>query len=273
MKLLLKIGLVGFALYCAALLYVYVKQRSFMYFPPMHGAQADVFAARGETILNVSLGGTGEMRAIYGPPPNDDAPVILFFHGNGSAAHQYTPYFDDFKAWGAGFLAAEYPGYAGNLGAPNEADIFASGQAHYDALLGQGIKPEKIYIFGHSLGAAVAVDVAKNNKAKGLILGAPFLSMKAMARQQMPFFPTGILIKDGYRSDLKIIDIETPLLIVHGSMDEMIPLSQAEQLYGLKPGEKQFAVIENGRHDFWNTAGPLHIQRFIARQEAGISAP
>ncbi len=263
MKLLIWIIIGAVGLYLAALLFVCVTQRNFMYFPPSASASSDVFMARGEQVIAIEVDGIGPINAIYAPPPKDGAPVILFIHGNGSAAHEYAQHFDAFKSWGAGFLAVEYPGYAANIGAPSEQAILKSAQAHYDYLRSNDITPSQIIIFGHSLGAAVAVDLAKNNASAGLVIGSPFLSMQAMGRKQMPWFPSSLLMKDKYRSDLKILGVEEDLLVLHGDQDELIPHAQGKALYELHGGTKEFVSIKGGRHQLWGAEMSKHIQIFV----------
>lgn len=257
------IGAVG--LYLIALLFVYFAQRGFMYFPPEEPIPDWFFSEHDEQILPVTLNGIGAIKSIYSPPPTEGAPVILFIHGNGSAAHEYTEHFEAFRSWGAEYLAVEYPGYAGNPGTPNEDDILRTALANYDALIDMGIEPEHIVIYGDSLGAACAVHVASQRQAAGLILSAAFLSMQAMAQQQMPWFPTSILLKDKYRSDLKIPSITEPLLLLHGDADELIPHTQGKALYDLHQGNKQFILIKGGQHHLWNTDMPAHIKAAVAR--------
>lgn len=247
------------ALYLAALIYVYVAQRKFMYFPPPAPIPQDVFAGR---ILPISVEGIGEINSIYSPPPTNGAPVILFIHGNGSAAHQYEDHYEAFSSWGAGYLGMEYPGYAANVGTPNERDILKTALSNYDALIAKGIAPENIIIFGHSMGAASAVHVAKNRESAGLVLGSPFLSMQAMSRLQMPFFPTSLVLKDTYRSDQRIGSVTQPLLVLHGEKDELIPHSQGKALFGLHKGEKNFVLIKNGQHMLWGEEMANHIKIF-----------
>ncbi len=259
------------AIYLAALLFIYFMQRSFIYFPPRAPIPKQFFNYHTKAqILPIDLAGVGTLSSIYQPPPNEQAPVIILLHGNASAAHQFTEYFSAFEAWGMGYLAIGWPGYSSNSGTPNETDILRAGLANYDALIAKGITPERIVIYGESLGAAAAIDIASQRDAAGLILSAPFLSMQAMARKQMPWFPTSLLLKDKYRSDLKMPSIAEPLLILHGDADRVIPHAQGKALYALhsgKPeqGEKQFILIKNGQHQLWNTEAPEHIKAAIER--------
>jgi len=263
MKLLLWVGISAACVYLVALLFVYFAQRSFMYFPPSGGIPDGFLSEYNVQILPIEVEGVGRLKSIYMPPPNESAPVILLMHGNGSAAYQYTAHFAAFQKWGVGYLAVEYPGYAGNPGKPNERDILRTALANYDALIEKGIKPERIFLYGDSLGAAAAIYVASEREAAGLILSTPFLSMQAMAHKQMPWFPTSLLLKDKYRSDVMIASVSTPLLILHGDADAVIPHAQSKALFDLHQGDKKFVLIKNGQHNLWNTEMPEHVRAFI----------
>ncbi len=263
MKFLLWIGIGAAGLYVFALLFVYFAQRSFMYFPPSGGVPDGFLSAHNAQVLPVEVQGVGRLKSIYMPPPGESAPVILLMHGNGSAAYQYIAHFEAFKEWGVGYLAIEYPGYAGNPGTPNERDILRTSLANYDGLIQKGIKPERIFLYGDSLGAASAVHVASERQAAGLIISAPFLSMQAMARKQMPWFPTALLLKDKYRSDLKIPSVNAPLLVLHGDADRVIPHTQGKALFDLHQGDKKFVLIKGGGHQLWNTEMPEHMRAFV----------
>ncbi|MCF6274360.1 MAG: lysophospholipase [Robiginitomaculum sp.] len=260
---LLKWILIGAAgVYFAALLFVFFAQRSFMYFPPSGSVPDGFLSEQNVQIIPIEVEGVATLKSIY-MPPNESAPVILLMHGNGSAAYQYTAHFEAFRRWGLGYLAVEYPGYAGNPGKPNERDILRTALANYDALIQTGIKPERIFLYGDSLGAAAAIYVASERQAAGLILSAPFLSMQAMARRQMPWFPTSLLLKDKYRSDLKITAVDEPLLVLHGDADTVIPYTQSKALFELHQGDKNYVLIKGGQHNLWNTEIPEHIRAFV----------
>ncbi len=257
------IGVVG--LYLAALSFVYFTQRTFMYFPPQAPIPSNYSKKNEVRIIAVNVPDIGKVQSIFGEPPSDMAPVILFIHGNGSAAYQYVEHFEAFKSWGIGYLAVEFPGYAANPGMPNEYDILSAALANYDELVAMGIAPERIVIYGDSLGAACAVHITSKRDAAGLILSAPFLSMQAMAKKQMPWFPTSLLLKDKYRSDLKMPEVTVPLLLLHGDDDELIPHTQGKALYKLHQGKKQFILIKGGQHYMWNTEMPDHIKEAVER--------
>jgi len=260
-------------LYLVALLAVYVLQRNFMYFPDTRPAPVGFEARHGVEIITVHVEGIGELKSVYAPPSQQDGPVILFFHGNGNSVYSRVSQFRDFKSWGAGFLAVEYPGYGGNPGRPNQADIFTTALAYYDWLIAQGHRPDQIVIYGHSLGSASAVHVAQNRDSTLLILSAPFLSTLAMAQKQMPFFPTRVLLKDQYRSDLAMPTITEPLLVIHGNADDVIPYKMGQQLYALHLGDKAFVTIKGGQHYLWNTDMPEHIHAAVVKYTSLVGDP
>ena len=259
-------------LYLAAMLFVYISQRNFMYFPDTSQPPADL-AAQGISLVKLAPNGVdGKLTALYSPPSSPDAPIILFFHGNGGAMHQRRPQFRDFQNWGAGFLAVEYPGYGGNPGTPNEKNILATALAGYDWLRTLNYKPEQIIVFGHSLGTASATYVAAHRQTAGLVLTSPFISTKAMARLSMPYFPTGILLKDTFRSDLWMANVKEPLLIIHGNADEDVPYGMGTSLLAKHKGSHEFVTIQGGHHYLWNTASPKHIRKFVF-EHVSVASP
>jgi pimeloyl-ACP methyl ester carboxylesterase len=264
MKVLKRVILGAVGIYLAALLYVFIMQRSFMYLPDTNRPPADFARRNGVEIVSIDVDGIGELQSIYAAAPTD-APIVLYFHGNGSSAFARTAQFSDIKSWGYGFLAAEYPGYGGNIGAPSQTDIFKTALANYDWLLSQGYAPDHIVIYGHSLGAASAVYTAREREAAGLVLSAPFISMLAMGHQQMPFFPVRILLKDTYRSDTFIRDVTEPVLVIHGNADNTVPYDMGRELFEIYGGEKQFVTVEGGRHYLWATDMPNYLLGFVGK--------
>ena len=269
MKWVRRILLAALLIYLAVMAFIYVKQRAFMYFPDTSPPPA---ALRDQGVRGVYLEPENmdvHLTALYSPPPTADAPVILFFHGNGGAAYNRQAQMRDFKAWGFGLLAVEYPGYGGNPGTPNETDILATALAGYDWLVAQGVKPKQIFVFGHSLGTASATYVAAKRDAAGLVLTSPFTSTKAMARLSMPYLPTGLLLKDTFRSDLWMVDVEEPLLIIHGDADREVPYAMGKALLTKHKGRHEFVTIKGGGHYLWSTEAPEVLRQFVLAQSNG----
>lgn len=253
--------------YLIALIFIYVKQRNFIYFPE-HTPPPDGFVdALDIEPVNVTVGETGDIRS-YLSLPSDGSPLILFFHGNGGSVYHREAMLRDIQTWGAGFLAVEYPGYAGNPGKPTESTIYESALAHFDWMVTNGVNPERIIVYGHSLGAASAVHVAAEREAATLILSAPFLSASEMARKQMPYFPTNLMLKDKFRSDLKMPNVEEELLVLHGDQDRVIPHEMGKKLAELHRGTFRFITIPGGRHDLWHTGMKDYVRDIVERYTA-----
>jgi pimeloyl-ACP methyl ester carboxylesterase len=252
--------LVGF--YLIAALAVYLLQRNFIYFPNKNPAPEGFTEQFNLEVIRVAVDEVGEITSYYSAPI-DEQPVILFFHGNGGNAYERTAQFQDFQNWQVGFLASEYPGYSENPGPMTETTFFASALAHFDWLVKSGVDPENIVIYGHSLGAASAVHVASERESAGLVLTAPFLSAVSMAQLRMPYFPAGFLLKDRFRSDLKMPKVEEPLLILHGNRDREIPIEMGRQLTALHTGDARFIMIEGARHYMWQKGMTDHIREAV----------
>ena len=106
---------------------------------------------------------------------------------------------------------------------------------------------------GQSLGSGVAVNTAAQRPASGVILVSAYFSVLSIAQTHYPYFPVALLIKDPFRSDLKIADVRQPKLFIHGRRDDIIPLSSGEALYRTAPEPKQMLIDDNsGHNDLWD---------------------
>lgn len=272
MAWLKRLGVAAAFVYLVALLAVYVFQRGFIYFPTSTPVSAGFGDEYNVQLVGVKVADVGQITSIY-RAPGPDASVILFFHGNGGSAHDRVAQLKDFSDWGVGFLAVEYPGYADNPGKPSEESFLNSALAHYDWLRDQGVNPDQIVIYGHSLGAASAVYVASKRDAAALVLTAPFLSALAMARRRMPFFPTKLLLKDKFRSDLYVESVDEPLVIFHGTEDAVVPHEMGKRLSDLYIGVPHFQSVDGAGHYLWGHRGMKDDFRAAVFTYAKISLP
>jgi uncharacterized protein len=157
-------------------------------------------------------------------------PTLLFFHGN-SVDWQSTEVTTELaRREGYGVLAAEYRGYGGNPGSPSEEGLYRDGRAALAWLLDQGVPTGQIVLVGNSLGSGVATQLASEVPARALVLVSPFMSMTATAANQYPYAPVDWLLADRFENIAKIGRAAMPVLVVHGSADELIPLDHARQL-------------------------------------------
>src|SRR6266568_7906083 len=111
------------------------------------------------------------------PHPSPSFPALLWFYGNGENVAAIWPVVREFQPPGTAVLVVDYPGYGGSAGRANEAGLYAAADAAYAALVARpGIDPDRIYVYGRSLGSAAATWVAARHPVAGLILESPFTS-------------------------------------------------------------------------------------------------
>lgn len=175
-------------------------------------------------------------------------PTILFFHGNGADWPSTAPSTAHLTAQGYGVLAAEFRGYWGNPGSPNEQGLYADGRAALAYLASKGIAPKEIIIIGNSIGTGTAVQMASEQQPQALILTSPYASFSQLIGEKFPWLPTRILLKDHYESVEKLPNVTTPTLIIHGDQDGLIPVAHAHQLAATNPNAK-LEILRGYGHD------------------------
>jgi uncharacterized protein len=200
--------------------------------------------------------------------PQDHSDLwLLFFHGNAENVSRDVNSYDDFRSMGFNVMAPEYPGYADSPGSPSEAGIEREAQMAYDYLRNVKQVPAKnIVIFGVSLGAAFAIDLASKVQAGALVEHAGFTSIPAVGRELFPLLPVSLLFKTRLESDTKIGNVKMPVLIVHSSEDSLIPFSQAQQLYQLAPSPKRLVAVHgsHGPEQTFATVSPNFYSDIVA---------
>ena len=276
MRFLKRIIFGAVAAYLAVTAFVFFTQRSFQYFPP------DVYVtpqAAGVDMKEINYSmrpgvGAGvdivpDLTFWYAAPESDTAPVIMFFHGNGSAVYSNAHIFKDLIAQGYGVVSVAYPGYPGNGGRVMQDAIVRAAKFQRDWLGSQGIADERIVYFGTSLGSGVAAQLAAIDSPALLIMDAPFNSMLDMGKLTMRFLPAGLLMKDRFRSDRALQDYDGPMIWMHGTKDRIIPISQGQKLYDGYDGPKSAHVFEGGYHtNLWGLGG-----REIILERLGVLYP
>lgn len=168
--------------------------------------------------------------------------TLLWFHGNGEDLGAVSEYITSYRQAGFAILAMEYRGYGQSDGTPSEASTYADAKQAYEWLKQQGIPPGRIILFGYSLGGGPAVELAKYEPVAGLVLQSCFVSAyRVMTR--VPLFPG-----DKFENLKKLPQVRCPVMIIHGTADEVVPFWNGEQLYAAAPGLKFRLFVEGGTH-------------------------
>jgi len=267
------IGIVIF--YCLVLGYMYFNQRAMLYFPASSKPSYSVLGITAPEIVNISPEPSLTIEGWYWPPAKEGNETIVFFHGNGQAYQYWMDKLKLFRNAGFGTLHAEYRGYAGNAGQPTEQGLYADARAYIKWLEEhKNTKPENIILYGESLGTGVVVQMATEFPVKAIILESPYTSTAELGQSKYPIFPVMWLMKDQYRSIDKIAGLSMPKLIVHGELDQIIPIRFGRELYEKADEPKDFIEIKGaGHNDLYDHAAPLHVMQFLSTIAGGENSP
>lgn len=260
------IAIVG--LYVAVVIAAYVRQRSMMYFPdPQQVTPAAVEVDAQELVFP---SGDGVELVGWYRKAAQGAPTVLYFPGNAGSIAWRAERMKYIAAKGFGFLFLNYRGYGGSDGAPHEEGLIADGLAAYQQLAHRGIPGRDVILFGESLGAAVAVQIAAQREVKALILEAPFSSAVDVAVKTYPYLPSRWLMKDRFESVNHIKFVGAPLLIIHGETDQVVPLVLGKRLFDNAVEPKEFlAVPDAGHNELDNPQVRATVDAFLARLGPG----
>jgi fermentation-respiration switch protein FrsA (DUF1100 family) len=241
---------------------MYLAQRSLMYYPErLRTPPAAAGLADAQEIVLDSAG--GEKVIVWHVPPQPGRPTVLYFQGNGGALRHRVDRFRALTADGVGLVALSYRGYGGSSGSPSEAGLIADAAAAY-AFAAARTPPQRLVVFGESLGSGVAVALAAAHPVGGLVLEAPFTSAAAVGAAVYWFLPVRLLMKDPFHSDTRIGKVTAPLLILHGARDAVVPIGQGERLFSLANEPKRFLRFAEGGHNDLDRHGALDaVRRFI----------
>ena len=176
--------------------------------------------------------------------------TLLWFHGNaGNITHRLVN-IEALKPLDLDIFIFDYRGYGKSEGEPNEEGIYLDSQAAYDWLVKvKRIIPEKIILFGRSLGGICAVEVASKNPAAGIILESAFPSAGKMAKNFFPVLPLGWAIKSKFNAIGKVPNLKIPKLFLHGTRDEIVPYNLGRELFSAAAEPKIFYDIEGAGHN------------------------
>lgn len=181
--------------------------------------------------------------------------TLIWCHGNAGNLSHRADNIQRLAVLPLNIFIFDYRGYGKSAGVPDEAGVYQDALAAYDTLVeGRGLRPETLILFGRSLGGAVAVHLARNRPAAGLILESAFTSAADMAKEILPLMPSGLVRA---RLDVagEIASLAVPKLLLHGDRDEVVPYAMGEALFKAAKEPKTFYTITGAGHNDTYLAG------------------
>jgi uncharacterized protein len=244
----LSLILVTFALiYFLLVILTYIFQRNLLYHPNENNYANDQLIVPIEKIL-IKTKDNINLKAWYYKKNLNNYKTILFLHGNAGSLKNRIHKINHFKDIKINFLLLSWRGFSGNKGKPNEKGLYEDARSAVRWLNDQGIENKDIIIYGESLGTGIASEIAQNKKFAGIILESPFTSMIDTGYDKYPFLPVKLLLKDKYESNKKIKNINSPILIMHGKIDNIVPFYMGKKMYELANEPKYFYFSDYDNH-------------------------
>ncbi|HNP62205.1 MAG TPA: alpha/beta hydrolase, partial [Nitrospirales bacterium] len=200
-------------------------------------------------------------------------PVLLWCHGNaGNISHRLDNIRELYR-WGLSVFIFDYRGYGRSTGTPSESGLYQDALAGYDYLLNRrGIDSNRIVLFGRSLGACVAGDVAIRRASAGIILEGAFPSIQAMSDHHYLGLPARWLLNVDFNLAEKVAKLRRPLLVIHGEKDSIVPVSLGRQVYDAAHEPKQWSVVVGAEHnDVPFVGGTAYFQKIMGFVQTVVS--
>ena len=238
--LLCAYGLVAIALF--------VSQRQILFHPDPTTPDLARAAVPGLRSTTITTSDGLTLLAWYLPPASPDGFVVLHLHGNAGNIGHRAYRIGLLRRLGWGVFLTEYRGFGGNPGAPSEAGLLLDAHAALDAVRALGVPPSRILLWGESLGSGLAIQLAAQQQVAAVLLEAPYTSITDLAVARFPFVPVRWLLRDRFESDRYIGSVQAPVLVMHGALDGIIPLSMGEAIYKAAPEPKELWVAPGAGH-------------------------
>ncbi|MBF5003419.1 alpha/beta hydrolase [Diaphorobacter caeni] len=237
------------------------KQREWIFQPSDRawGGERDMSGLEDIWIpLDASLPGKEKkLHALWMPAASPKAPVMLYLHGARWNVSGSVPRIRRMHSLGFSVLAVDYRGFGQSTRElPSEASALEDARAAWQWLADKAPKNDR-YIFGHSLGGAIAIDLAATVRdERGTLVEGTFTSIPDVVSSfKWGWLPVSPLITQRFDSVRKVASIQSPLLVVHGSADKLIPADLGRRLYEAAPGPKRFVLVDGGTHHNTNALG------------------
>jgi fermentation-respiration switch protein FrsA (DUF1100 family) len=234
----------------AMLTVIWAAQRRLIYFPIGGAPSVDADGPSASAVSFSTADGLHLNAWWFAAAASPPRATVVVFNGNaGNRAHR-VPLAEALRRGGLQVLLVDYRGFGGNPGSPSERGLAADSRAAYAYVARRAdVDPSRLVYFGESLGSAVAIDLASDHPPAALILRSPFTSMADIGGHHYPFLPVRWLLRDRFPSIDRIGRIRSPLLVIAGDRDGIVPLEHSRRLYDAAGSPKTLKVIRGADHN------------------------
>jgi fermentation-respiration switch protein FrsA (DUF1100 family) len=233
--------------YFIIILFVYFYQRNLLYHPSENNYLNDKITFNYEEIF-IETDKKIKLKSWFIKKDLDNFKTILIFHGNAGNLFNRVYKLNELNKLDVNILLISWRGFSGNKGKPTEKNLYRDADESVKWLNNQGVISKNIILYGESLGTGVATELGTSNAFGGIILESPFTSIANAAKIYYPYLPVSIILKDRYDSIGKIKNINTPIFIMHGKMDNIIPQQMGLELFEKANNPKYSYFPEDDDH-------------------------
>jgi uncharacterized protein len=244
-------GGVGYAAACA---YLWAWQREIIFLPEPTSLHPSAEIGTTHQSVRIPVGTAGFLAAWWLPStlPEAAPAAVLYLHGNEGNLAREVDRLQALRRLGLPILAIDYRGYGQSSGPrPSEAQLYEDAAAAWDYLTYvRGLEPTRLVIYGHSLGGAVAAELALRQPAAcAIVLESTFTSMADMGRLRYPMFPIDWLLNQRFDTVERVARLRQPIVLLHGTRDDIVPAGMAERLLGVAREPKRLLLVRDAGHE------------------------
>lgn len=198
---------------------------------------------------------------------NAEAATIIFFHGNGGNISNVDWLGRRFHEKGFNVLLFDYRGYGASDGSPDsETGLYADGDAAVAFVINEKrVRPERIVLYGQSLGTTVVADVASRREVGAVILESGLSSASSVAGHALPWLPQRLhfLGRNRFESARKLAQVKAPVLISHGDPDPVVPTRESRLLFAAANEPKQLLIFPGAGHNVFGSVGDAYLNQLV----------
>jgi fermentation-respiration switch protein FrsA (DUF1100 family) len=232
-------------LVAAAIVVATVRTVARRYLFPTHEIPAAV--APDDVVRHALVATDGASVRAMELPARDGARTIVYFHNNRETIEERVEFARALHARGFGVLLVEYRGYGASRGDPSERALYLDAEATLDMLARRGVGPDRIVLWGTSLGSGVAAEMARQGRGSRLVLVSPYTSIPDLVTAVAPIVPARVLLADHFDTLAKASAIAVPTLVIHGDADEIVPFWMGQRL-ARDIGGARLVRVAGGHH-------------------------